>query len=132
MNRLNIGASTTCMSQILIVEDEERLAAFIEKGLKKQGFTTRIAEDGEQALRIAQEDAFDLMLLDLGLPVVDGWTVLKELRNQGEQRPIIIVTACKDDRDKALALHNGATDYVTKPFRFNDLVERIHTHLASE
>lgn len=118
------------MRQILIVEDEERLAAFIDKGLRKQGFTTTIAEDGEQALRMVQEHEFDLMLLDLGLPIVDGWTVLKKLRSQGETRPIIIVTARKDDQDKASALHNGATDYVTKPFRFSDLLERIQTHLT--
>lgn len=120
------------MSQILIVEDEERLAAFIDKGLRKQGFTTAIAEDGEQALRIAQENSFDLMLLDLGLPVMDGWTVLKELRSQGERRPIIIVTARKDEREKALALRSGATDFVTKPFRFSDLLECIQNHLATQ
>ncbi len=120
------------MSQILIVEDEVRLAAFIDKGLRKQGFTTAIAEDGEQALRIAQENAFDLILLDLGLPVVDGWTVLRELRSQGEIHPIIIVTARKDDQDKAAALRSGATDYVTKPFRFSDLLECIQTHLTNQ
>mgnify|MGYP002780834793 CR=1 FL=1 len=118
------------MSQILIVEDEERLAAFIDKGLRKQGFTTTIAEDGEQALRIAQETTFDLMLLDLGLPVVDGWTVLKQLRSQGEIRPIIIVTAHKDEQEKLLAHRNGATDFVTKPFRFSDLLQCIQEHLA--
>lgn len=117
-------------SQILIVEDEERLAAFIDKGLKKQGFTTAIAEDGEKALRIAREDGFDLMLLDLGLPVVNGWGVLKELRSQGEVRPIIIVTACKDEQERIFALRSGATDYVTKPFRFKDLLECIQTHLT--
>lgn len=120
------------MSRILIVEDEERLAAFIDKGLRKQGFITAIAEDGEQALRMAEEQGFDLMLLDLGLPMMDGLTVLHELRSQGETRPIIIVTARKDDQDKASAFHTGATDYVTKPFRFSDLLERIQTHLISE
>jgi two-component system, OmpR family, copper resistance phosphate regulon response regulator CusR len=119
------------MFQILIVEDEERLASFIDKGLRKQGFTTVIAEDGERALRMAQDTTFDLMLLDLGLPVMDGWAVLKELRSQGDIRPIIIVTACKDGEEKTMAFHNGATDFVTKPFRFSDLLERIQTHLIS-
>ncbi|WP_421657696.1 response regulator transcription factor [Leptothermofonsia sp. ETS-13] len=120
------------MSQILIVEDEERLAAFIDKGLRKHGYSTTIAGDGEQALRIAQEDSFDLMLLDLGLPVVDGWMVLKELRQQGEKRPIIVVTARKDEQEKAFAFGNGATDFVTKPFRFSDLLECIQTHLMTQ
>ena len=119
------------MSQILIAEDETRLAAFIEKGLRKQGFLTAIAEDGQQALKIAQDGDFDLILLDLGLPIVDGWTVLKQLRSQGETRPIIIVTAIKDNRDKATALSLGANDYVTKPFRFSDLLERIQTQLEA-
>jgi two-component system, OmpR family, copper resistance phosphate regulon response regulator CusR len=118
------------MSQILIVEDEERLAAFIDKGLRKQGLTTAIAGDGEQALQMAQENSFNLMLLDLGLPVMDGWTVLQTLRSQGETRPIIIVTALKDDRDREAALRRGATDFVTKPFRFSDLLERIQAHLV--
>ena len=120
-----------CMSQILIAEDETRLAAFIEKGLRKQGFLTAIAEDGQQAIKIAQDGDFDLILLDLGLPIVDGWTVLKQLRSQGETRPIIIVTAIKDNRDKATALSLGANDYVTKPFRFRDLLERIQTQLEA-
>lgn len=119
------------MFQILIVEDEERLAAFIDKGLRKQGYTTAIAEDGEKALRMVHEKPFDLILLDLGLPIIDGWTVLKELRQQGEVRPIIIVTACKDEREKVLAMGGTATDFVTKPFRFSDLLERIQLHLSS-
>lgn len=120
------------MSQILIVEDEERLAAFIDKGLRKHGYSTAIAADGEQALRIAQQDSFDLMLLDLGLPILDGRVVLKELRQQGEKRPIIVVTARKDEQEKALAFRNGATDFVTKPFRFSDLLECIQTHLTPQ
>ncbi|HBB33746.1 MAG TPA: response regulator [Cyanobacteria bacterium UBA8803] len=119
------------MTQILIAEDETRLAAFIEKGLRKQGFTTAIAQDGQQAINIARDGDFDLMLLDLGLPIVDGWAVLKELRSQGETRPIIIVTALKDNRDKATALSMGANDYLTKPFHFSDLLERVCTQLEA-
>jgi DNA-binding response OmpR family regulator len=120
------------MVQILIVEDESLLAAFIDKGLRQHGFTTTIAEDGAQALQISRESTFDLMLLDLGLPVVDGWTVLKELRHHGEVCPIIIVTARRDNREKLQALRSGATDFVTKPFRFRDLLERIQSHLSHE
>jgi two-component system copper resistance phosphate regulon response regulator CusR len=120
------------MAQILIVEDEERLAAFIDKGLKKQGFTTAIAEDGEQAIRAAQESSFDLMLLDIGLPVIDGWTVLSELRSQGNRQPIIIVTAHQDEQNRAEALRQGATDFVAKPFRFSDLLKCIQAHLTTQ
>jgi two-component system, OmpR family, copper resistance phosphate regulon response regulator CusR len=117
------------MNRILIAEDEERLAAFIEKGLRKYGFTTDVAVDGEQALEKALNDEFELLLLDLGLPITDGWTVLKKLRAQGEQFPIIIVTALSDDRNRAVALHLGANDYVTKPFKFSDLIEKVKLHL---
>ncbi|MBD6616328.1 response regulator transcription factor [Komarekiella sp. 'clone 1'] len=118
------------MNQILIVEDEAGVSAFLEKGLQRQGYTTTIAEDGQQALLLAQNNEFDLILLDLGLPLVDGWTVLKELRRQGKTLPIIIVTARKDNYERATALINGADDYITKPFRFSDLLERIQIHLS--
>ncbi len=120
------------MTQILIVEDEARLAAFIDKGLRKHGFDTAIAEDGEQALQMADQPGFDLLLLDLGLPLIDGWTVLKELRSRGEMKPIIVVTARTEDYEKEFVMRNGATDYVSKPFRFSDLLERIQTHLAAQ
>jgi DNA-binding response OmpR family regulator len=118
------------MTQILIVEDEVRLAAFVEKGLRKNGFTTKVAVNGEQAIFMAQSSDFDLLLLDLGLPVIDGWTVLRELRSRGEKRPIIIVTANNDERDKATALAAGANDYITKPFSFSDLLTRVRVQLG--
>lgn len=119
------------MGCILIAEDESRIAAFIEKGLRKKGFSTAIATDGEQALQMVQSGKFDLLLLDLGLPLKDGWTVLAELRQQDKQIPVIIVTARDDVHDKMTGLQNGANDYVTKPFRFTDLLARIHTYLGA-
>ena len=120
------------MNRILIAEDEIRLAAFIEKGLKKYGFVTAIAADGNQALSMAQGGDFDLLLLDLGLPAIDGWAVLEQLRGQADNRPIIIVTACADEKDRLRALAYGANDYVTKPFKFADLLERVQVHLSKE
>lgn len=120
------------MNRILIAEDEMRLAAFIEKGLKKYGFVTAIAPDGNQALSMAQSGDFDLLLLDLGLPALDGWAVLKQLRGQADNRPIIIVTACADEKDRLKALAYGANDYVTKPFKFADLLERVQVHLSKQ
>lgn len=117
------------MKNILIVEDEDRIAAFLEKGLQKNGFTTAIATDGYQAALMARSSNFDLLLLDLGLPGKDGWALLKELRNQGKQFPIIIVTARSDERDKAAGLEAGANDYVTKPFRFEELLARVRLQL---
>jgi len=118
------------MCHILIVEDEVRLAAFIEKGLRKQGFSTRVAVDGQQAVDFASTHDFSLLLLDLGLPIKDGWSVLRELRQQGRKMPIIVITALNaDNRQTALAA--GANDYLTKPFRFNDLLEKIQQQMAS-
>jgi two-component system, OmpR family, copper resistance phosphate regulon response regulator CusR len=118
------------MNRILIAEDEERLAAFMEKGFRKNGFSTVVASDGQEVLQKLANEAFAVLLLDLGLPIKDGWAVLQELRNQGKDLPIIIVTAIIDDRDRNTALSLGATDYVTKPFRFGDLLDKVNYHLA--
>ncbi len=120
------------MNRILIAEDEPHLAAFIEKGLKKYGFATTVAPDGERAVLMAQSGDFDLMLLDLGLPKIDGWAVLKLLRSQENEQPIIIVTARADEKDRLTALAYGANDYVTKPFRFSDLLATVQVHLNKE
>ena len=79
------------MYRILIAEDEVKIAAFMEKGFKKQRFATAVAEDGPQALLMATESEFDLLLLDLGLRAIDGMTLLRELRHRGEQPPIIVI-----------------------------------------
>jgi DNA-binding response OmpR family regulator len=117
------------MNRILIAEDEARLAAFLEKGLNQNGYITVVAEDGHQAIELSQAEKVHLLLLDLGLPVKDGWTVLKELRRQGEVFPIIVVTALNDDQSRARALASGATDFVTKPFRFSDLLRKVRSYL---
>jgi len=118
------------MSRILIVEDEKRIAAFMEKGLQKHGFSTAIATDGEQGLSMAQSDEFDLLLLDLGLPIIDGWTVLKRLRNQGKQVPVIIISARDDLKDKGAELEISSDSYLSKPFSFQDLLSKVRCHLS--
>ncbi|BAY83676.1 two-component response regulator [Calothrix parasitica NIES-267] len=117
------------MRQILIVEDETRLAAFLQKGLRKNGYITDLAEDGEQAVEKASNKEFDLMVLDLGLPIKDGFTVLQELRSRGKKFPVIVVTARNDHQDKAKAIYYGADDYLTKPFPFQDLISRVEENL---
>lgn len=117
------------MNRILIVEDEPRIAAFLEKGLKANGFTTTVAKDGREAVLFADSNDFDLLLLDIGLPGKDGWAVLAEIRGRGEQLPIIILTARDDISDKVAGLEGGADDYVTKPFRFEELLARVRLRL---
>ncbi|MGB3239599.1 MAG: response regulator transcription factor [Geitlerinemataceae cyanobacterium] len=117
------------MNRILIAEDEPRITAFLEKGLRSHGFTTTVAPDGRAAADMADDEAFDLLILDLGLPEKNGWEVLEELRGQGQQLPIIILTAYKDERDVVAGLEAGADDYITKPFRIAELVARMRVQL---
>jgi two-component system, OmpR family, response regulator QseB len=119
------------MTRILIAEDEPKIGAFIEKGLQSNGFTTTIAHDGREATNLALTNEFDLIILDLGLPGKDGLTVLEELRGQGAQVPVIILTARDDIRDKVLGFESGADDYLTKPFRFEELLVRIRARLRT-
>ena len=120
------------MSRILIVEDEPRISAFIEKGLKANGYTVSVVGDGDEALLVANSNDFDLMILDLGLPRQDGWTILSTLRGQGEYLPIIILTARDDISDKVAGLEGGADDYMTKPFRFEELLARVRLRLRDK
>ncbi len=120
------------MNHILIAEDEPRIAALLEKGLRKYGFETTIASDGSEAIEMANAGTFNLMLLDLGLPVKDGWEVLKSLRHDGKEFPILIVSARKDDEEIATGFQAGANDYITKPFRLGDLVERVRGQLCNK
>ncbi len=117
------------MSRILIVEDEPGIASFLEKGLRAEGFTTMIVEDGVSAAAIARDEAFDLMILDLGLPGKDGRQVLDEIRTRGERMPVIILTARKGVEDTVSGLEGGADDYVTKPFSFAEVLARVRVRL---
>jgi two-component system, OmpR family, response regulator QseB len=119
------------MNKILIVEDEPRIASFIEKGLRANGFIPTVASDGDEAVSMALGSNFDLLILDLGIPGKDGMMVLEELRGQGEQLPVIILTARDDIHDKVNGLENGADDYVTKPFRFEELLARVRVRLRN-
>jgi two-component system response regulator QseB len=120
------------VNRILIAEDEPRLASFLEKGLRSNGFVTSVAEDGMKASTMARDDEFDLLVLDLGLPGKDGTEVLRELRASGQRMPVIILTARDDVSDKVGGLEGGADDYVTKPFRFEELLARVRARLRDE
>jgi two-component system, OmpR family, response regulator QseB len=119
------------LDRILIAEDEPRLASFLEKGLRASGFTTTVVADGTAASMIASDDEFDLLVLDLGLPGKDGFDVLRELRSRGQHLPVIILTARDDVPDKVAGLEGGADDYVTKPFKFEELLARVRARLRS-
>lgn len=120
------------MNRILIAEDEPRIASFLEKGLKANGFTTIVVEDGDAAIKVTDSNDFDLLILDLGLPGKDGLQVLEELRGRGETLPIIILTARDEVSDKVAGLEGGADDYVTKPFRFEELLARVRARLRNQ
>lgn len=119
------------MNRILIVEDEVRIASFLEKGLRAHGFTVTTVPDGETAVGAARDEDFDLMVLDLGLPDIDGNEVLKQIREQGQRMPVVILTARQDISDKVAGLEGGADDYITKPFAFDELLARIRARLRS-
>jgi two-component system, OmpR family, copper resistance phosphate regulon response regulator CusR len=120
------------MTRVLIVEDEPRLVSFLEKGLRGNGFTTSLARNGAAALAVASTEDFDLMILDLGLPNMDGFQVLRELRQVNDRLPVVILTARENIRDTVAGFEGGADDYITKPFRFQELLARVRVRLRSE
>ncbi|MFE9725459.1 response regulator transcription factor [Streptomyces sp. NPDC005794] len=119
------------MSRILIVEDEERIAAFVEKGLRANGFTTTVAGDGRTAVDYACTGGFDLIVLDIGLPDRDGFSVLREVREAQVTSPVIVLTARDSVRDTVAGLEGGADDWMTKPFRFEELLARVRLRLRT-
>ena len=120
------------MSRILIAEDEARLAAFLEKGLRAGGYSTTVASDGETASVLARDEDFDLVVLDLGLPLKDGLEVLREMRQSGQRLPVIILTARGDPDERVAGLEAGADDYIGKPFHFEELLARVRVRLRAE
>jgi DNA-binding response OmpR family regulator len=118
------------MAHILIVEDEPRIADFLDRGLRAAGHVTSTAPDGASAIYLALAGGVDLVVLDLGLPDRDGLDVLRELRGSGSDVPVVILTARGGVRETVAGLTEGATDYVTKPFRYAELEARIALRLA--
>lgn len=113
------------MADILLVEDVERVSRFIARGLNAEGHNVTVAASGEQGLRHAVMGAFDLMILDLMLPDRSGKDVCRELRNEGQQIPVLMLTAIDTVADKVDCLRGGADDYLTKPFDFDELAARV-------
>jgi len=120
------------MNRVLIVEDETRIASFVEKGLRANGFTPTVVGDGISGLGHALSGEFDLMVLDVGLPEMDGFTVLRRLRQARSQLPVLVLTARDSVTDTVAALEGGADDYMPKPFKFDELLARIRLRLRSD
>ena len=117
------------MRRILIAEDEAGIASFLEKGLRANGFTTEVVDDGVAAAERARDDDFDLLVLDLGLPGKHGLEVLADVRARGEKLPVLILTADDDTGTTVAGLEGGADDYVVKPFVFRELLARVRARL---
>jgi DNA-binding response OmpR family regulator len=117
------------VARILIVEDEERIAAFVAKGLRAEGHVVTAVADGLIGLDEALGGGHDLVVLDIGLPGLDGFELLDRLRSQGSRVPVIVLTARDSVSDTVTALEGGADDYMPKPFRFAELLARIRLRL---
>jgi two-component system, OmpR family, response regulator QseB len=117
------------VKRILIAEDEPRLAAFLDKGLRASGYTTTIVGDGGAASMMARDEDFDLLVLDIGLPGKDGFEVLRDLRAAGQHMPVVILTARDNVSDKVAGFEGGADDYLTKPFKFEELLVRVKARM---
>ena len=120
------------MSSILTVEDEPRIVAFLTKGLKAAGFAPHTTSTGLEAVELALQTNFDLIILDVGLPDIDGFEVLQRLRGQGVTAPVIMLTARSSVADRVAGLEGGADDYMPKPFSFEELLARIRVRLRPE
>ena len=115
--------------RVLIVEDEKNIVDILRFNLRKEGYDTQEAYDGEVGLALALQEAPDLILLDLMLPKMNGFEVCKRLRDQGRSTPVIIITAREAEKDKILGLDLGADDYITKPFSIRELMARVKANI---
>ncbi|MGR8999437.1 MAG: response regulator transcription factor [Gammaproteobacteria bacterium] len=111
--------------RILLVEDDERIINFVQRGLKAEGYIVEVARSGLEAIALGTGDRFQVIILDLGLPDVNGRQVCERLRNTGVSTPILMLTARDTVQDKVTGLRSGADDYMTKPFSFEELLARV-------
>lgn len=115
--------------RLLVIEDEKKVARFIKKGLEEEGYAVDLAFDGEEGLAMVLDLVHDLIILDIGLPKIDGLQVLKKLRERKVPTPVLLLTVRATIEDKVLGLDSGADDYLTKPFAFQELLARIRALL---
>ena len=114
---------------ILVIEDEAKTAAYLQRGLSENGFVVDIASRGDEGLHLAQTQSYDLFVLDVMLPERNGWSILGEIRRSGKQTPVLFLTARDTVQDRVKGLEMGADDYLVKPFAFVELLARVRTLL---
>ena len=117
------------MTNVLLIEDELKVASFISKGLEEEGYSVKVAYNGAEGLQLLKADTYDIVLLDLILPEIDGLEVLQTMRDQGMTTPVLIITARSSKEDVVRGLDTGSDDYLTKPFSFEELLARIRALL---
>ena len=115
--------------KILIVEDEKKVASFLKKGLEQEYYSVDVTLDGKEGLKYALLNEYDLMILDIMLPLMDGITLLKEIRKEKNETPVLMLTAKDTIGDKVVGLDSGADDYLAKPFAFEELLARVRALL---
>jgi heavy metal response regulator len=118
--------------KILVVEDEKKVAGFIKRGLEEDGYKVTVTHDGAEGCKLALEEDFSLVILDVMLPKKDGLTVVRELRAAGKHIPVLILTAKASTEDVVSGLDAGSDDYLTKPFAFSELTARVRALLRRE
>ena len=117
----------TDIVKILVIEDEQKTASYLQRGLSESGFVTDVAREGEEGLHRALTEDYDLVLLDVMVPNVDGWAIVGELRRRGRQTPVLFLTARDAVSDRVKGFELGADDYLVKPFAFSELLARIRS-----
>ena len=115
--------------RVLLAEDDRKTSAYVRRGLAEHGFVVDVADEGADALHLALTAEYDLVILDVMMPGVDGWTVISEMRRRGRQTPVLFLTACDAVPDRVKGLGLGADDYLVKPFAFSELLARARSIL---
>lgn len=118
--------------RVLVIEDEKKITDFIKRGLKEEGYSVDVAYDGEEGLFLTTSNEYDLVVLDLMLPKLDGLSLCKKLKREKSATPVLILTAKDEVKDKVTGLDAGADDYLTKPFAFEELLARIRALLRKK
>ncbi len=113
----------------LIVEDEPKTASYLKKGLEESGFVVDVAKNGVDGLHLAEAGGYDIIILDVMLPIRDGWSVMADLQERGDSTPVLFLTARDAVHDRVKGLELGADDYLVKPFAFSELLARVRTML---